>query len=115
MAASETHDNFLRCLLRAFLSSPSNCHQIPERWEPDSYLQSRFKVMERDTADQGIRVLLKVGQMEICPKTHYSKELLLREAPRGKKGGALAKTLLQVSREAPDVTKEVWLSRDMAY
>jgi hypothetical protein len=101
--ASETHDNFLRCLLRAFLSSPSNCHQILERWEPDAYLHSRTKLLERDTEDQGIRVLLKVGEMSICPKTHYSKELLLREAPPGRVSGAVAKTLLQGTQAAADI------------
>mmetsp|Transcript_137047 Transcript_137047/g.356021 ORF Transcript_137047/g.356021 Transcript_137047/m.356021 type:complete len:510 (+) Transcript_137047:90-1619(+) len=99
--ASETHDNFLRDLLRAFLTSPSNCHQIPERWEPDAYLHSAIKVLERDTEDHGVRVLLKVGQMPISPQTHYGTELLLREAPRQRRdviATELSKTLLHSSR-----------------
>merc|ERR1711920_1200831 len=103
--ASETHDNFLRDVLRAFLSSPSNCHQIPDRWEPDSYLHSLIKNIERDTKGVGIRVLMNIGQMPIPSTTRYGTELLLRETPqkRNVKTAQVGSTLLQNSQRVADM------------
>merc|ERR1719330_1925287 len=53
--SSETHDNFIRDILRAFLASPHECHNIVEQWKPCPYLSSIVKVVEVDTKAPGIR------------------------------------------------------------
>lgn len=76
--ASETHDNFLRDLLRAFLASPHECHRIAQQWKPDPYLSSKVKVIETDTSGHGKRVLMHVGKMDLPSTTEYGVELFKR-------------------------------------
>lgn len=74
---SETHDNFLRDLLRAFLSSPHECHRIVEQWKPCPYLSSIVSVVEVDQKADGVRMLCYVDNVE-QPKKNYGRELLDR-------------------------------------
>jgi len=78
--ASETHDNFLRDLLRAFLASPSDCHRIPDQWKPDVYLSSKVTVQEVDDIGGGCRVLVHVGKMDFDSKMPYGEEVFRRGA-----------------------------------
>jgi len=77
--ASETHDNFLRDLLRSFLASPHECHRIPDQWVFDRYLTSKVEVLEADSVGGGGRTLVKVGKMDIDSKTPYAKEIQKRQ------------------------------------
>jgi len=95
--ASETHDNFLRDLLRAFLATPSDCHRIPEQWVQDPYLQSKIEVVDTDTAHHGFRVLMKVGRMDLPSETPYRQALLTRQAMRRKKCPAAVDSIARVA------------------
>merc|ERR1712176_695710 len=103
--ASETHDNFLRCLLRAFLASPHECHRIVDQWKPDKYLMSKVKVLESDESLGGARLLISVGKMDFPAKLHYGQEILHRQVlalkkereNRGKSLGAAARRLTVVN------------------
>mmetsp|Transcript_9548 Transcript_9548/g.19633 ORF Transcript_9548/g.19633 Transcript_9548/m.19633 type:complete len:379 (+) Transcript_9548:3-1139(+) len=75
---SETHDNFLRDVLRAFLASPSDCHRIYEYFRQDPYLYSKCTIQEEDREGGGIRQLMKVGQMDLPSETPYTRELVIR-------------------------------------
>jgi len=77
--ASETHDNFLRDILRAFLSSPHECHKIVEQWEYDHYLTEKIKVVEVDSSVPGVRMLIKVGKMNFDSKMEYGEEIAKRQ------------------------------------
>lgn len=77
--ASETHDNFLRDILRAFMASPHECHTVVEQWKPALYLSSKVKVEEVDNSGDGIRMLIKVGKMDFDAKTPYGEELFKRQ------------------------------------
>jgi len=75
---SETHDNFLRDLLRAFLATPSDCHRIVDQWRCDEYLTSKVKVESLDTEGGGFRMLIKVGKMDLPSTLPYKEEMLKR-------------------------------------
>merc|ERR1711920_885519 len=75
---SETHDNFLRDLLRAFLASPHDCHRIVDQWKPCPYLSSKVKLVEYDDVGGGKRSLVHVGKMDLPATTEYGKELFKR-------------------------------------
>jgi len=85
--ASETHDNFLRELLRAFLESPDSCHTIPEQWDPDPYLREQIELLEVDSEDRGFRVLVKVKNFDE-PKTSMREHLLMRTDKQMRRGAA---------------------------
>eukprot|EP00933_Yihiella_yeosuensis_P070581 TRINITY_DN78705_c0_g1_i1.p1 TRINITY_DN78705_c0_g1~~TRINITY_DN78705_c0_g1_i1.p1 ORF type:complete len:733 (+),score=145.86 TRINITY_DN78705_c0_g1_i1:55-2199(+) len=76
--ASETHDNFLRDLLRAFLTAPGMCINIDDLWKHCPYLSKKLEVVERDTEGGGERVLCKVGKMDFPATMPHARELLYR-------------------------------------
>lgn len=87
--ASETHDNFLRDLLRAFLASPRECYRIAEQWLPDAYLSSKVSVADDDDpGDGGRRVLLRVSSPDVDPKIEYGEEVFNRQRWSAKVGRA---------------------------
>lgn len=102
---SETHDNFLRDVLRAFLSSPHRCDSIVEQWKVCPYLSSKVHVIEQDREAPGRRTIVKVDTMDIDIKTPYGEELLLRDVKYSpgilrKKAKAAAEQLAHPSRKS---------------
>jgi len=77
--ASETHDNFLRDLLRAFLSAPGDCHRIPSLWRHCDYLTSKVHVVERDSEGVGERLLIYCDELDFPSTLPYQRELAYRQ------------------------------------
>jgi len=80
---SDTHDNFLRDVLRSFLASPNDCHAVAEQWRFCPYLSSIVTVMEAHNKDGCGRVLCYVGNAEDS-RLPYGRELLRRSKFRPK-------------------------------
>jgi hypothetical protein len=101
---SETHDNFLRDLLPAFLTAPGECHKIPLLWKPNVYLNSKIKVLQED-GEIAQRVLVQVRTMDYPATLPYYLEMLCRQ---GRLGFSL-KTIsdsLQVANEENDAISQ---------
>jgi len=100
---SETHDNLLRDLLRAFLTSAGDCHRIHEQFKCCKYLSSKVTVVDTCSEHHGLRTLIKVGKMDFPSTVPHSRELLLR----------IVGTCLSDSRMARELTKHMKLAEDM--
>lgn len=76
--ASETHDNVLRDILRAFLTSPADCYRMPALLSHCPYLSTKLKV-EQEDGDAKQRLLVRFGTMDFPSTLPYHRELIYRQ------------------------------------